>query len=642
MKHLGEYWCYSTGFWRDGRVFGVMRSRDLVHWSELAGAMEPFAEGYPCYWAPEVTYHNGRFLLYYSVGNEERMQIRVATADHPAGPFVDSGHRLTREEFAIDPHVFEDTDGARYLFYAVDFLTHTHIGTGTVVDRLIDPFTLVGRPRPVTRARFDWQVYDPNRAEKGGVRWHTIEGPFVLKHKNRYYEMFSAGNWKNITYGVSYAVADDINAEDEWAQASDGEGALPILRTLPGQVIGPGHNSVARGPDNQQLFCVYHRWAEDGSDRVLAIDRQDWAGERIIILGPSTTPQPAPILPALDGFSDNDDPGRLSDKWRCAGEWALKDGALLQEHEGAEVATAVYETAASYYVLELSMKLLKDTGEGGFFGLGLSGDGHIVRFLLAPESKEAVISCGTKNSIEQRFKLPPEFDMNSFHLLRAQVSGNLVSFALDGRAQWECRIARPPTEIGLFTGKATAAFAGIALTYGWEDLFTGPAIHPQDIGWEAQPSGGDWRVRGHQLWNLNDEGQHSIITKGALFESYELVVNARLDEASGANACYGFYPAAGAGDSGPLVTIERGGRGWALIARAPSGGQEFLLPEGFDPHIYQQFRLRKSNGRLTFQIEAQVLGEIESPVEPTRVGLFGRGAAVAFDMVRVTAITGKM
>src|SRR5918912_517933 len=218
--------------------------------------------------------------MYYSVGNEERMQIRVAVADHPAGPFVDSGRALTAEEFAIDPHVFVDDDGARYLFYATDFLTHSHIGTGTVCDRLVDPFTLEGRPRPVTRARYDWQVYDPARREKGGVRWHTVEGPFVLKRKGRYYEMFSGGNWKNVSYGGSFATTDDLGETEEWEQAADGERVLPIMRTVPGEVIGPGHNSVVRGPDNLQLFCVYHRWQSEVNDRVLAIDRLDWAGER--------------------------------------------------------------------------------------------------------------------------------------------------------------------------------------------------------------------------------------------------------------------------------------------------------------------------------------------------------------------------
>ena len=66
---------------------------------------------------------------------------------------------------------------------------------------MVDLFTLAGRPRPVSRARYDWQIYDPQRAEKGGVRWHTIEGPFVLTRKGLFYQMCSGGNWQNPSYG---------------------------------------------------------------------------------------------------------------------------------------------------------------------------------------------------------------------------------------------------------------------------------------------------------------------------------------------------------------------------------------------------------------------------------------------------------
>jgi arabinan endo-1,5-alpha-L-arabinosidase len=235
LKYLNEYWCYCTGFWHDGRVFGVLHSRDLLHWHELNGAMEPLDEQATCYWAPEVIYDNGRFWMYYSIGNEVRMQIRVAEAAHPAGPFIDKGVRLTKEDFAIDAHIFTEDDGTRWMFYATDFLSHSHIGTGTVCDEMLDNFTLAGNPRPVTRARYDWQVYDPQRQEKGGVRWYTVEGSFVLKHKGRYYQMFSSGNWQHDTYGVSYALSDHVRTETEWEQHADGEHVLPILRTVPGE-----------------------------------------------------------------------------------------------------------------------------------------------------------------------------------------------------------------------------------------------------------------------------------------------------------------------------------------------------------------------------------------------------------------------
>src|SRR5687768_7685534 len=296
IKFRGEYFAYATGYAADGGVFQVLRSPDLVDWSECCGAMQPLDDSPAYYWAPEVAYDNGKFYLYYSVGNETLMELRVAVSDRPDGGFVDAGVRLTDHDFAIDAHVFTDEDGSRYLFYATDFLDHTHIGTGTVIDRMTDSFKLAGDPRPVTRARFDWQVYDPARKEKGGVRWHTVEGPAVLKRKGNYYEMFSGGNWQDKSYGVSFAITDDISRPEEWKQFSDGVNVLPVLRTIPG-IIGPGHNSVVRGPNNCELFCVYHRWIDNA--RVMAIDRMDFAGDRIFVIGATESPQPIPFQPAV-------------------------------------------------------------------------------------------------------------------------------------------------------------------------------------------------------------------------------------------------------------------------------------------------------------------------------------------------------
>jgi beta-xylosidase len=116
LKHSGEYWAYSTGRCEDDRCFKILHSRDLVNWRVAGSAMDPPFPDATCYWAPEVIYDNGVFFLYYSVGNEQQMQIRAARSKSPEGPFIDSGYKLTTEEFAIDPHVFVDNDGSRYLF----------------------------------------------------------------------------------------------------------------------------------------------------------------------------------------------------------------------------------------------------------------------------------------------------------------------------------------------------------------------------------------------------------------------------------------------------------------------------------------------------------------------------------------------
>ncbi len=644
LKYCGEYWAYCTGFWHDNRCFGILHSRDLVHWRELAGAMEPLPDGWPEYWAPEVTYDNGRFYMYYSVGNEEHMQIRVAVAEDPAGPFIDSGRRLTQEDFAIDAHVFVDDDGTRYLFYATDFLEHSHIGTGTVYDRLLDAWTLAGQPRPVTRARYDWQVYDPQRAEKGGVRWHTVEGPFVLKHKDRYYQMFSGGNWKNVTYGVSFATSDSLATPDEWLQECDGERVLPILRTLPGQVIGPGHNSAVRGPDNLQLFCIYHRWSQDNNGRLLSIDRLDWVGESMIVLGPSTTPQPAPLLPTFADFFDADQAGELAPGWRCvSGQWEVQDGAMVQQSRDATAEVRCAVNAPSF-VNEVSLRALHPAvahyGNTAAFGVSLQGDQEtVLRFVLNPGRSQAVVSWQAADRwLEQQVALPQGFVPDAYHLLRLEVDGTHVKIALDNvAARWQGSLGVQPSSISLLTQDIPAAFAGFALTVGWQDLFMQQGVAPAEIGWHTRNAEGDWQINDQQLWHTNLQGQHAVIVKGPLLGSYELVLNARLDRAL-PGGCYGFYPALCHDGYGALLTVERSEAGWALLWHGTAGRHAFPLPTDFDPSVYQQFRFRKQNGRLMVQYAAQVLGEIEVPHVETQVGLYVHQALAAFDMVRVTAI----
>ncbi|MCI0396052.1 MAG: glycoside hydrolase family 43 protein [Chloroflexi bacterium] len=638
LKYCGDYWAYGTGFWDDGRVFGVLRSRDLVQWSAVGGAMEPLPGHQSCYWAPEVTYDNGRFYLYYSAGDGNLMHLRVAVATQPAGPFVDSGRRLTNEPFAIDAHVFTDEDGRRYLFYATDFLDHSYIGTGAVYDQLLDPYRLAGRPRPVTRACYDWQVYDPHRVEKGGVRWHTVEGSFVLKRKGRYYHMFSGGNWQNPSYGVGYATSDHLERPNEWPQACDGERVQPILRTAPGQVIGPGHNSVIRGPDNRQLFCVYHRWTPGGSGRRLAIDPLDWAGERLLVLGPSYSPEPAPLAPTFADFFDGEQPNGLGGGWRIAGgEWLVRDGAAMQVAVES-AAGACYTIGASAFVTELSLRALKTAG-AGIFGVNLGkGEQPALRFRLAPAANQAIIAwCDGAGWNGQVIPLPRTFNHHVYHLLRLEVDGNAVCLSLDDpRVRWHGRLAVEPSEIALCTEGAAAAFAGFTTTVGWEDRFTVGDVALQDHGWQSHDMAG-WRLNNQQLW-FTDQKREGCLSKGPDLVAYELVVNARLGDESLPGGRYGIYPALTEDGRGPLLTVEWDEAGWALWWREAETAHRYPLPAHFDPTVYQQFRFRKENGRLTIHWENDGIGEALIEAAPTRVGLYAGRAVAAFDLVRVTAI----
>jgi arabinan endo-1,5-alpha-L-arabinosidase len=289
LKVDGEYVGWGTGAVVGGRVFEVLRSADLVYWSSVGGALEPLEPELTDrlgsdYWAPEVVPAQGRWWLYYSVGRGDvGHSLRVAVADDVTGPYTDCGVDLTpQERFAIDPHPFVDVDGTHYLFYARDVLDGPRVGTMLAVDVLERMDRLAGRPIPVLAPSGDWQIFRRSRPMYGGVYdWHTLEGPFVRRLENRYVLFYSGGNWEEPTYGVSWAEA--RHPLGPWWEPPDRQ---PLLSTVPGRVLGPGHNSLVVGPDGQDVM-VYHAWDPGRTARRMCLDPVAWTPQGPVMDGPS-------------------------------------------------------------------------------------------------------------------------------------------------------------------------------------------------------------------------------------------------------------------------------------------------------------------------------------------------------------------
>jgi GH43 family beta-xylosidase len=631
LKFGNRYWAYGTGFAPDGRCFAILTSTDLVTWEPRMGAMEPLSEGYPCYWAPEVSYYNGVFYLYYSVGDEATMQIRVATAPHPEGPFIDSGHRLTPEPFAIDPHIAGDHAGNRYLFYATDFLNHSHIGTGTVRARLQDPFTLAEAAVPVTRAKYEWQVYHPNRPEKGGVRWHTVEGPFVLHHKGIYYQMFSGGNWQNPSYGVSYAISPTLDNPQEWEQAADGTHVLPILRSLPEQgIIGPGHNSVVRGPDNRQWYCIYHRWAADGSGRQMAIDPLEWVGKEMVLDGPSHAPCPAPLLPTDVEFR--------VDIWNVEkGEWQFHNNRLIQKSmEGVATVTSSVDTAC--FMAELLLCADHVTPQG-YIEITLTGaNGSRLSFRFLPTVKQLEITSALSGVLEV-LPLPDGFEPTSFHPLRLEVNHRHVSFTFGSpEVRWEGGLDETAQAIRLTTFSTQATFSDLAITKGWEDGWQTDAP-PEVVGWQPiVPSEVPhaWRIESGALV-APFTPTPTTISKGELNTAYEAVITLKLLEIDSKGRVT-IEPLWHPTWEGAQLHICKDTDGWQVSWGNREHPRPLELPSTFDPTEFQQFRFRKEQGWLMVDWQGARLVETAIPPLPTTIALTAVRAAFVVDMVRFTVI----
>jgi GH43 family beta-xylosidase len=603
LKFRDEYFAYCTGAAADGNIFSILHSRDLVNWSEVGSAMSPLDTRPPYYWAPEVSYDNGKFYLYYSAGNEILMEIRVAVSDRPEGPFVDAGVRLTNEEFAIDAHVFVDDDGKRYFFYATDFLEYAQIGTGTVVDRMLDWKTLEGHPRPVTRAKYDWQVYDPARKEKGGVRWYTVEGPTVLKRKGKYFEMFSGGNWKNKTYGVSFAVSNDIWSDQEWKQYADGEKVFPVLRTIPDKVVGPGHNSVVLGPNNRELYCIYHRWTDAG--RVLAIDRMGFAGDRIFVAGPTTEPQIAPFQPKRPR------PTTLSTGWNES------EGIFVSSAE--EACTMTIEAPDGLFLLETTVRF-KAWSSSSTAGMRLVSNDQICDLSIRPEQRLAEFGNRT-------VRLPDDFDASCYHRLRVDICGEATSAMID-TPDIQADLGSPPQlmRIELYSTGAAVEFSAVEITSGFEELFDNDGRVPSQFN----VTGGTAEIADGRMVLTSAEGSQVSAVFDIPYRNFEAIANL-----AGAGDGYGIFFMDPANTVLAYLTIYGADR--RLVFFSEGRTKTIDLPAEFEGSEFRQFQIVVSDGSARACLEGVELAELRASSVISRAAIYAETEATV-EMVRLTAI----
>lgn len=101
----------------------ISHSRDLLHWEIIGYAITnpewaalDELEGGRGYWAPDISFYKGRFYICATyrmndTGTVYRRQM-VVSADRPEGPY---GKPVFLDEDGIDPSIFTDEDGRRYM-----------------------------------------------------------------------------------------------------------------------------------------------------------------------------------------------------------------------------------------------------------------------------------------------------------------------------------------------------------------------------------------------------------------------------------------------------------------------------------------------------------------------------------------------
>ncbi|MDQ1391802.1 MAG: hypothetical protein QOF30_779 [Acidimicrobiaceae bacterium] len=243
------YYAYATN--AGAANVPLLRSDDLHSWTSLGDALPAL----PAWakagktWAPSVLDRDGDgFVLYYTVseGTSGRQAISAATAATPTGPFVDISTEPLIFEYdeggSIDPHVFVDADGCRYLFWKRD---------DTALNR---PSSLWGQPISADGLSL---VDSPVRLLELDRRWEdpVVEGPAVWACESSYYLFYSANWWESSDYAVGYAVAghplgpyEKVTTEGPWL-ASNAEA----------DTAGPGGPALFTDATGT-LWMAHHAW----------------------------------------------------------------------------------------------------------------------------------------------------------------------------------------------------------------------------------------------------------------------------------------------------------------------------------------------------------------------------------------------
>ena len=269
LLYEGTYYCYATSH---AEGFLVWQSDDLIHWSEPVMCFHAIKSwGKSHFWAPEVVYHKGKFVMHYTAMSRELNSLRlgVAVADHPCGPFCDVHDRPMFDlgYATIDGSVLVCEQG-NFFYYSRDCSENYVDGVKTSQTwcmRLNDDLTeTIGEPMLMTTPVEPYELRSMSMREPH--LWN--EGPCVIYRDGKYLMNYSANCYASNDYAICLAVAD--SPLGPWVKSENN----PVLCCREG-LFGAGHNAFFTGKDGK-LYTSFHIQTNPdrpGGDRRTVIGR---------------------------------------------------------------------------------------------------------------------------------------------------------------------------------------------------------------------------------------------------------------------------------------------------------------------------------------------------------------------------------
>ncbi|WP_239133698.1 family 43 glycosylhydrolase [Rugosimonospora africana] len=259
-----------------GANISIKTSTDRTAWHNAGSAFPSGASWTLSYtggsnqlWAPDISYHNGKYYMYYaasSFGSQNSAIFLATSSTGASGSWTNQGLIISTSSSnnynAIDPNLVVDDQGRWWLDFG-------SFWTGIKMIPL-DPATGKRSGTSVTSLA----------QRTGGTT--AIEAPYIFKHGSYYYLWVSfdlccqgASSTYRIMVGRSTSVTGPY--ADRNGTAMTAGGGTQILAGH-GSIHGPGHEAVFADTDANVL--VYHYYANSGASylgiNLLGYDSSGW------------------------------------------------------------------------------------------------------------------------------------------------------------------------------------------------------------------------------------------------------------------------------------------------------------------------------------------------------------------------------
>ncbi len=272
IKEANTYYLFSTGGWPGRGIIPIRRSKDLYNWQRCGHVFDKLPEwatkeipGARGAWAPDISFYNGKYHLYYSVStfgkNNSAIGLVTNKTLDPNSPdykWVDQGPVVRSYEGeddwnAIDANLVIKDKRNVWLcwgsFWGGIKMRRIDPETGKLSTKDTTLYSLASRPRT-----------GPH--ETPPVEG-AIEAPFIIHH-NGYWYLFVSFDFccrgtkstYNIVVGRSRRIAGPY-MDKSGKHMTEGGGTLVIEATTPNW-RGPGHQAVLQEPDGDYL--VFHAY----------------------------------------------------------------------------------------------------------------------------------------------------------------------------------------------------------------------------------------------------------------------------------------------------------------------------------------------------------------------------------------------